>query len=100
MSVKNMTTVQSLAGTWQFRFDDEDTWRELAVPGCWDEAQGRKDLSGPAWYRRRVTLPPLQPEQRAWLLFDAVSYHCEVFVGGHAIGEHTGLWDAFRIEIP
>src|SRR5690242_3191522 len=85
----------SLSGTWEFRLDDESLWRPIAVPGCWELAGIRKDVSGPAWYRLRFTIPSDLGGERLWLQFDAVSYHCDIVVNGRAAGSHTGLWDAF-----
>jgi hypothetical protein len=93
------TTRVSLQGGWQLRFEGEATWREIAVPGCWETADGPKDRAGPAWYRRSLTLPALHDGARVWLEFDAVSYDCSVIVNGVQCGAHTGLWDAFRVEI-
>src|SRR5690606_2346999 len=36
---------------------------------------------------------------RFWLHFGAVSYHCQIFVNGQRVATHTGMWDAFRVEI-
>jgi hypothetical protein len=88
-----------LSGQWEFRLDSEAAWRPIGVPGCWEQIGVRKDLSGPAWYRTSVTIPADWAGKRIWLGFDAVSYHCEIFINGHAIGSHTGLWDSFEIEI-
>ncbi|HEX9370185.1 MAG TPA: glycoside hydrolase, partial [Roseiflexaceae bacterium] len=90
---------QLLSGVWDVRLDEEASWRPIRVPGCWEQASVRKDHSGPAWYRTRFDVPPEWSGRRLWLRFDAVSYHCEIFVNGRALGSHTGLWDAFAVEI-
>lgn len=88
-----------LSGDWDFRLDSETVWRHMRVPGCWEQIGTRKDLSGPAWYRTSFTIPAEWSDKRIWLRFDAVSYHCEMFVNGQALGSHTGLWDSFEVEI-
>jgi hypothetical protein len=88
-----------LSGDWDFRPDSETAWRQIRVPGCWEQIGVRKDLSGPAWYRTSFTAPAEWNGKRIWLRFGAVSYHCEIFVNGQALGSHTGLWDSFEIEI-
>jgi hypothetical protein len=88
-----------LSGVWDFRLDGAAGWRPLAVPGCWEQINVRKDFSGPAWYRTRCTVPPEWAGRRLWLRFGAVGYHCAIFVNGEAAGEHTGMWDAFAVEI-
>src|SRR6266536_5891793 len=89
----------SLSGIWDFRLDEEPTWRPIPVPGCWEALGVRKDRSGPAWYRARFVVPSEWIGRRIWLHFGAVSYHCAITVNGRAVGEHTGLWDAFVVEI-
>jgi hypothetical protein len=89
----------SLSGDWDFRLDEEPIWRPIAVPGCWEAIGVRKDRSGPAWYRTRFAIPPEWSGRRIWLRFDGVSYHCAISVNGRAVGEHSGLWDAFAVEI-
>jgi len=89
----------SLSGEWDFRLDGETAWRTIAVPGCWEQIGVRKDLAGPAWYRTTVVVPAEWAGRRIWLRFGGVSYHCEIFVNGRPVGEHTGLWDAFSVEI-
>jgi hypothetical protein len=94
-----MTSQLLLSGTWHFRLDGETTWRDIDVPGCWEQIGIAKNLSGPAWYRTRFTIPGEWAGRRIWLRFGAVSYHCEIFVNGKALGSHTGLWDSFSVEI-
>jgi hypothetical protein len=89
----------SLSGTWDFRLDEDSTWRPIRVPGCWEMLGIRKDHAGPAWYRRHFVVPPEFAGKRVWLRFGAVSYHCKIFVNGRAVGSHTGLWDTFAVEI-
>src|SRR3712207_6225544 len=89
----------SLSGQWEFRFDEEAEWRTIAVPGCWEMLDGPKDHPGPAWYRRRVSVPRQWAGRRLWLRFDGLSYACTVSVNGHEVGSHIGLWDAFDLEV-
>jgi hypothetical protein len=89
----------NLSGTWDFRLDHERDWRPISVPGCWDALGVHKQYSGPVWYRTRFAIPTEWIGRRIWLRFGGISYHCEISVNGRAVGEHTGLWDAFAIEI-
>jgi len=84
---------------WDFRLDAETAWRSIPVPGCWEALGVRKDYAGPAWYRVQFTIPHEWNNRRLWLRFGAVSYHCVVYVNGQQVGEHTGMWDAFAIEV-
>jgi hypothetical protein len=93
-------TATALPGPWEFRFEDEQDWRPIDVPGCWEESAGvAKDRSGPALYRAQVAIPAADAAARLWLRFGGVSYDCTVFVDGQEAGRHTGIWDAFVVEI-
>jgi hypothetical protein len=89
----------TLSGDWDFRLDHERDWRSIPVPGCWEALGVHKQYAGPAWYRTRLTIPADWGGRRIWLRFGGVSYHCEISINGHQVGEHTGLWDAFTVEI-
>ncbi|MFN8502460.1 glycoside hydrolase family 2 protein [Kouleothrix sp.] len=89
----------AVAGPWELRRDGETTWQPALVPGCWEQLGRPKDDAGPFWYRTTFSLPPAWAGRRIWLRFGGVSYHCELFVNGQPAGEHTGLWDAFTVEI-
>ncbi|NUM43760.1 MAG: glycoside hydrolase [Anaerolineales bacterium] len=84
---------------WQTRLAHETTWRPLPVPSAWEEHGIPPTFPGPVWYRTTLPVPPRTPEQRVWLRFHAVSYHCQVTVNGNPVGEHTGAWDSFSLEI-
>lgn len=89
-----------LPGPWEFRFEDEQIWRPIDVPGCWEELAGvAKDRSGPGFYRTQVVIPAGDGDARRWLRFGGVSYSCTVFIDGRQAGQHTGIWDAFEVEI-
>lgn len=90
----------ALAGPWELRFEGEEAWRPVAVPGCWEALPGvGLDRAGPAWYRTTFVMPAPSAGGRAWLRFGAVSYECQVFVNGRPAGAHRGLWDAFTVEV-
>jgi len=87
----------SLNGVWTLV--DGDAERPVTVPGCWEEAGVAKDRPGPFVYRREVTPPPETAGRRLWLRFEGVSYHAVVRIDGHRVGEHTGAWDAFELDV-
>lgn len=64
------------------------------------------------WYRRTFTLaelyffdfegtspPPVPEDDRVLLHFGAVDYHAVVYVNGTKVGEHTGGYDPFTLDI-
>ena len=92
-----------LTDGWELRLDNERRWRPATVPGCWERDGVPGAVCGPVWYRhQRGQAPPLLGAggARLWWELDGVSYYCEGFADGKAVGEHTGLWDAFAFEIP
>lgn len=84
---------------WQLRRDGAEGWAAAAVPGCWEEQGLPKDWPGPVWYRTTLRTPPDWAGRRVWLQLGAVSYHCELFLDGQPLGAHTGVWDAFELEL-
>lgn len=90
-------TSLSLNGEWQFRLGDQTG--PIQVPGVWEIQGYRRDLEGPAVYRRAVAVPADWAGSRIVLRFGAVSYKVEVFVNGHRLGDHEGLWAAFEFDV-
>lgn len=102
---------QSLDGTWQFSPDPEakrsindlgsvTDWREARVPASWNEQfSDLRDYRGVAWYRKRITLSAMTPNETATLTFGAVDYFAEVFVNGQKAGEHEGGYLPFTLDV-
>ncbi|MBG0788493.1 MAG: hypothetical protein H0S79_25670, partial [Anaerolineaceae bacterium] len=51
------------------------------------------------WYRRAFTVPDGLAEGRLLLHFGAVDWACQVWVNGTRVGEHTGGYDPFSLDI-
>ena len=53
------------------------------------------------WYRRNLTVnaSKLEDGGRVLLKFEAVDWHSEVYVNGHALGNHSGGYDGFQYDI-
>jgi beta-galactosidase/beta-glucuronidase len=102
-----------LDGTWNFAFDDsnggrEGEWfrsfpagREITVPFTYEYPasgigdQGRHNV---VWYERTVELGR-RPEGRVLLHFEGCDYHTQVWVNGTFVGEHTGGYARFSVDI-
>jgi hypothetical protein len=84
---------------WEFRFDRDEHWRPIAVPGCWEDAGYPKDRPGPGWYRTRLHIPHAFAGRQLLLRFGAVSYACDVYANGRLCARHLGAWDAFEVDI-
>ncbi|MBK8019967.1 MAG: hypothetical protein IPK19_00755 [Chloroflexi bacterium] len=87
----------TLDGDWQFSLDGQSG--TIRTPGVW-EAQGfPRRVEGPATFRRSVFIPADWQGQRIQLQFDAVSYYVEARLNGIPVGDHTGMWTAFALDV-
>ena len=107
--VSPLQKVISLDGTWQFALDREGKGRQqqwyqpdsdmpkqstIEVPACW-EAQGYKDYSGAAWYKKTLTIPTQWNQMLVWLKIGAVNSQGWFWVNGKYIGhlnEYVGTY--------
>ena len=108
-------TFESLNGEWQFAYDDNDVglkegWHRtgkalplsIQVPFCYQcEAGGLggDEIHPILWYRRGFTVPDEMRGRRILLRFGAVDYQCAVYVNGERVGEHTGGYLPFALDI-
>ena len=104
---------ENLNGTWQFAIDNacsgEDRGLQqmgvtlpdaILVPFCPESRLsgiGNTDYMNSVWYKRTMTYTPA--EERVWLHFGAVDYHCRVFVNGQLAGTHQGGYSSFEMDI-
>jgi hypothetical protein len=88
--------VISLDGVWDFRLG-ERAWRTIAVPGAWELQVGDLLSEGPAVYRRRFALESVT--ECVLLECDAISFAAVVRVNGIGVGQHTGMWSAFQLDV-
>lgn len=109
----------SLSGEWEFRTDSDDVGRDqkwfdpatkfdrtIKVPGAWN-SQGVGEESeamfasyaGPAWYRKRINIPPAWKGERVRLCFERVHRDAEVWVNGEYVGKHMGYVTPFKFDI-
>ncbi|GAB6166839.1 glycoside hydrolase family 2 TIM barrel-domain containing protein [Thermostilla marina] len=51
------------------------------------------------WYRRTFRVPESWAGRRIILNFEAVDWHCRVWINGREIGEHRGGYDPFSFDI-
>ncbi len=51
------------------------------------------------WYHRSFQLPPNSGGQRLLLHFGAVDWQCTVWVSGREVGQHSGGYDPFTLDI-
>ncbi|MBM6992598.1 MAG: hypothetical protein I3J02_04955 [Prevotella sp.] len=91
--VRDRLEVTSLDGTWQFRLDGDNDWREIQVPGNW-ETQGVKtpeygrDLSAlNAVYKRTFRYQPYWKGRDVILRLDGAQNGFTVLINGQKAGE-------------
>ncbi len=100
--------VLDLGGLWDFAFlgdaaaEAVDVGRlafddRIAVPGCFDASPRYAGRRGLAAYRRRV---PLTAGRRHRLVLSGVHNWCRLFAGGEMLGEHSGGYTVFAVDIP
>ncbi len=92
----------SLNGPWDFALDREGAWsypsdvhfdRRITVPYAPESAAsgiGDTSFYRACWYRRSVTRPACDRQQRLLLHFGACDYRARVWVNGLPVGEHEG----------
>jgi len=101
----NFVTSISLNGIWKATDDlgvqakagrigyDSQGWRDLPVPGHWQETPGLERFSSRLLYRTSFDwTEPLSKEVFARLRFDGIFYAAKVWVNGHFLGESEGYF--------
>jgi beta-glucuronidase len=100
--------VLDLEGFWDFAFlgdvaaDAVDLGAiayddRIAVPGCFDASPRYAGRRGLAAYRRRVALAA---GRRPRLLLSGVHHWCRVHADGLRLGEHSGGYTVFALDLP
>src|SRR5206468_1413010 len=91
-------TMISLNGTWQFRRDGSEAWKDVTVPSVFQDHEGT-DFHGVGWYQRRVAPFPLPAGRRVLLHVQAAATHAEVWWDDTRLGGHLGGWTPFRFDV-
>ncbi len=104
----------NLNGTWEFEMDSAQVGREkewykqahlagsIQVPFCPESklsGVGCLDFMNAVWYKKRVEVPKTWREGRILLWFGAVDYYATVWVNGNEIGQHTGGYTPFCVDV-
>ncbi|GAA2131060.1 glycoside hydrolase family 2 protein [Glycomyces algeriensis] len=90
---------RNLNGRWDFAA--EGYAGPITVPFAWEsEASGvHRTWTERGTYRRTVTAPSDWDGARVVLSFGAVHHHAEVRIDGAVVGEHTGGYESFEIDV-
>jgi beta-galactosidase/beta-glucuronidase len=101
----------SLNGAWDFAIDADAVWRTASdvvwgdpirvpfAPEAPASGIGRTGFFAACWYRRALSLPPVNPGDRWLLHFGAVDYSASVWVNGVWAGDHEGGYTPFTLDI-
>lgn len=106
---------QSLNGAWDFAPDPDDRglrehWAQaddrpwplcINVPFPWESPRsgiGIRHLPV-GWYRRRIARPDVWAGERTVLHIGAAMDACQCWVNGQPVGEHTGGYLPFSVDI-
>ncbi|MXV15779.1 glycoside hydrolase family 2 TIM barrel-domain containing protein [Hufsiella ginkgonis] len=78
-------------------------WQAVTLPHSWNRFDTQDDepgyYRGEGWYTRRIIFPPGWKEKEIFLEFGGANQVTEVFLNGKKVGEHTGGYTAFNINI-
>ena len=64
-----------------------------------ENASGGRNYQGPAWYRKRFSIPATMRGHKLIIYFEAVMGKCAVWVNGKKAAEHFGGYLPFAIDI-
>lgn len=76
--------------------------RKIVVPFCVESdlsGVGYKDFVPQMWYHRRLEIPGKWSGKRILLNFGAVNFSCVVYVDGKTVGEHSGGFSSFAVDL-
>lgn len=91
-----------LGGTWDFRFQGDQSWQPIAVPASYNDQSPDprfRNQAGIVEYRRKITIPARWKGMRVCLRFDAVAHSARILLNGHEIAEHRGGFLPFEAEL-
>lgn len=81
---------------------DASAWQKVSLPHTYDATDGdvgETFYRGPAWYRRTITMPKLDPTRRTFIEFDGAALSTAVWVNGRPVGRHDGGFARFRFDL-
>lgn len=89
----------TLNGVWDFDADGQS--RPIIVPFAWEsEASGvHRTWLEHAVYRRRIVPPAQWADARIVLCFGAVHHRAIIRIDGIVVGDHTGGYEYFEIDV-
>lgn len=82
---------------------DDRRWQSVSVPHNWQGYSNDRQVRngsrhGTAWYRRHLTLAPIERDQHVFLMFEGVNAYATVWLNGKQIGRHGGGLTSFTLD--
>ncbi len=82
---------------WAQKKLDISDWKNIAVPGFWEQANvGLKEVNGIIWYRRAFYIPEKYADKDFTLSLGAIDDGDMVWINGKFIGETPDAYSEFR----
>ena len=103
----------SLNGVWKYRAEDGEPgeklgyykketdfsgWKEMKIPNNWYLTE-LGDFFGNVWFQTSFRVPEAFRGKKLFLRFGAVDYYADVWLNGHYLGFHEGMFNPFEFEI-
>lgn len=88
---------------WKLDFDDSH-WSSIFIPHSWDQTAhspwvATNHWRGIGWYRKEFTAPESANGHKVFLEFEGAFQVTKVWLNGNKVGEHTGGFTGFAIDI-
>jgi beta-glucuronidase len=103
-------------GDWLFKLDNEDQgvrahwmrqsssegWKTVKVPNVWNlgDPSNASMAGGIGWYRKDFELPNANQALDWAVRFESVNYRSRVWLNGRPVGENTGAYIPFSMQLP
>ncbi|MCK0473382.1 glycoside hydrolase family 2 TIM barrel-domain containing protein [Halalkalibacter sp. APA_J-10(15)] len=82
-------------------YHDQD-WVTLSLPHTWnaiDGANGNDFYRGACWYRKVLSLPIEEQNNRIYIEFQGANSVTDVYLNGQHLGQHRGGYSTFRFDL-
>ncbi|WP_298494047.1 glycoside hydrolase family 2 TIM barrel-domain containing protein [uncultured Algibacter sp.] len=80
-----------------------NNWQKINLPHSWNALDATDAIPGyrrsASWYKKDLEISDIDSNQIYQLYFEGVNIESEVYVNGEKVGEHTGGYIGFTIDI-
>jgi beta-galactosidase len=102
---------QTINSGWQFVLNDQPylnsidnaKWQKINLPHTWNALDIVDDTlgyhQGIGWYKKSIFIPAGYHNRHLELFFEGACNQTEVFINGKKVGEHSGGFTGFRIDL-